>query len=305
MSAAVAAREIALPALLVAISAGILALVQPPLARFTAAVKETSDVFPLPPLEQLPVFTLGYDSAAADALWAHTLVVQGLRMQQRRHFDHGALYFESLLALDPSFREPYLYVDAVLTFSAVRASYDDIVATRRILERGAAARPTDAEIAYQAGSFIAYVAPSYLPTEEEKQQWEREGAKYLARAAEIGSSDPRIQSLALGGAALLSKRGERAAALSMLERAFAVASDEDARESIRQHLVGLRAAETEDGVRAHVRRFEEAWREDLPFVSLGKTLVLGPPVPVMSCVGARSRDRQRCRRTWKARLNDR
>lgn len=282
-----------------------IAAVQPTLAANMRTVKETSDVYPLPPVEQLPLFTLGYDAAAADALWAHVLVVQGLRMQQHRRFDHGARYFESLFALDPTFRDPYLYVDAILTFGSVRASYEDTVATRAILERGAAARPNDAEIALQVGSFIAYIAPSYLRSEEEMQAWERDGAAYLARAAELGANDPRIAGLSLAGATLLSKRGQRDAAISMLERTFAVAADEAMRSDIARRLAALKGEETGDGVRAHVRRLEEAWRDDLPFVSIGKVLTVGPAVDPFGCVGARRRDRQRCERTWSARLDER
>lgn len=298
-------RHLIAPILAVLAASTCLAFVQPRLAKQAARVKETSDVYPLPPVEQLPLFTLGYDAAAADALWAHILVVQGLRMQQNRRFDHGSQYFESLLALDPTFRDPYLYVDAILTFGSLRASYEDCLATRRILERGVAARPRDAEIAYQAGSFMAYIAPSYLRSEEEIQAWERDGAAHLARAAELGASDPRIAQVSLSGASLLSKRGQRDAAISMLERAFAVATDEGIRLQIVAHLRAWKVEETADGARAHVRRLEEAWGDDLPFVSLSKQITVGPPVDPFACAGARSRDRRRCERTWKARLDER
>jgi hypothetical protein len=276
--------------------------VQPTLAQKMASVADKSDIFPLPPVEQLPLFSMGYQSAAADAIWAQTLVVQGLRLQQHRHFDHGAQYFRSVLALDPSFRTPYLYVDAVLTFGAVKAPLEDIVAAREILEAGLLSRPTDARIAYQAGSFVAYIAPGYLPTEGMAQEWERTGARYLARAAELGGSDPDIQYLALGGAALLSRRGEREAAVSMLERAFVVAADERTRADIGRRLALLRGESVADTVQLRLRAFDAVWRADLPFVSFSKELLLGPPLDEMRCVGARSADARRCQPTWGARL---
>jgi tetratricopeptide (TPR) repeat protein len=288
---------------LVLASVGALVVVQPRLASNVAGVKASSDIYPLPEIDQLPLFTLGYNSAAADAIWAQTLVVQGLRLHERRHFDHGSKYFRSILALDPSFRTPYLYVDAVLTFGAVRAPLEDIVAAREILEAGVAARPYDAEIAYQAGSFIAYVAPGYLRNEPLAQAWERDGAAYLARAAELGSSNPTIQALSLSGATLLSKRGQRAAAISMLERAFAVAPDDATRLDITNRLRAFRGEEEAAAVRDRVRAFESAWRADLPFVSLTKEIVLGPPVAAFACVGAGSRADHRCRPTWGARLD--
>lgn len=277
--------------------------VQPRLADGVSRVREKSDIFPLPPLDQLPLFSLGYNAAAADAIWAQTLVVQGLRLQQRRRFDHGAQYFRSILALDPSFRTPYLYVDAVLTFGAVRAPIEDIVAAREILEAGARARPDDAEIAYQAGSYIAYVAPGYLRNEKLAQEWERDGARYLARAAELGSNDPKIQALSISGATLLSKRGERDAAISMLERALVVATDEATRNDIAARLARFRSESETDSVQTRLRAFELAWRRDLPFVSVSKELLLGAPVDTLRCVGARSRDKGRCEPRWGARLD--
>jgi tetratricopeptide (TPR) repeat protein len=296
-------RTTAVAAALVAACVGLVGAVQPRLASDVASVRAQSDIYALPDVAQMPLFTLGYNSAAADAIWAQTLVVQGLRLQERRHFDHGAKYFRTVLALDPSFRTPYLYVDAVLTFGAVRAPMEDIVATREILEAGVAARPHDAEIAYQAGSFIAYVAPGYLETEDLARAWERDGAAFLARAAELGSTDPRIQSLSLSGATLLSRRGQRDAAISMLERAFAVAADEGVRTDIVARLRVLRGEEAAAGVQGRVRAFESAWRTDLPFVSLTKEIVLGPPVGAFACAGEGSRGARRCRPTWGARLD--
>ena len=69
-------------ALLVALCALAIARVQPRQFASLARVKEVSDIYPLPPPEQLPVLSLGYRAAMADALWASVLVTQGLRLQQ-------------------------------------------------------------------------------------------------------------------------------------------------------------------------------------------------------------------------------
>ena len=49
-------------------------------------VKETSDVYVLPPPEQVVSLSLGYRAAVADVLWAHVLVSQGLHTAAKRRF---------------------------------------------------------------------------------------------------------------------------------------------------------------------------------------------------------------------------
>lgn len=254
-----------------------------PLAERTHEVKVTEDTYTLPPPEQLPVLCLGYRAAAADVLWATTLVTQGLRLQEHRRFDYGARYFQSIVTLDPTFRDPYLLVDAVLTFGAVKASRDDIVATRALLEQGVAARPTDAQILYNAGAFIAYIAPGYLENEQEAEAWERDGSELLMRAAALGQGD--VQTLALGGGGILNRLGQRDAAVSFYERIYAITDDEETRRNLAARLHALHADENADRARASAKAFDDAWKHDLGFVSRSTMLLLGRKVDPFACAG--------------------
>jgi len=272
--------------LVLAASLGVIRAVRPGLAATVARVKETSASYPLPPSSQLSLVCLGYRAACADGIWAYVLVAQGLRLAEHRRFDHAARYYDAVTSLDPTYREPYLYVDAVLTFGAVRATEQDARDTRRLLERGMTARPTDAQLYLQAANFLAYIGPGYLPDEEEQTAWRLAGARTFQRASELGAGQNSLQWHSLAGAGILSRSGEREAAIGFLERAYAVTDDLEMRETILDKIRGLKGERAALRAQQTASRFEETWKLEFPFVSRTKILLLGPAADPWECVGS-------------------
>ncbi|MFO0661211.1 MAG: hypothetical protein U0165_15470 [Polyangiaceae bacterium] len=269
---------------------------QPIVAKRLARVHERSDIYPLAPPDQLPLLSLGYRAATADLIWAYVLVAQGLRMVERRKFDHGPKYFDAIYALDPTYRDPYLYADSILTFGAVPSVEEDYRRTRAILERGMAARPNDAKLFLVAGNFMAYVAVEAIP-ESEQSQWRLDGARAFQRAAEIGS-DEDVQWHALAGVGLLRRGGERDAAIDFLERVYRITEDEELRKQVLTQLRSMRAEEASERARDATREFEKAWRAELPYLSRSKVLLLGPMSGAIDCVGAEKFGTQGCVHDW-------
>ncbi|RYE83136.1 MAG: hypothetical protein EOO75_19720, partial [Myxococcales bacterium] len=267
------------PVLLMAAAAGVIARVQPGQLASVTKVKETSDVYPLPPPEQLPTLSLGYRAAAADLIWARLMVVQGERLRDRRKLEYGARYFESIFALEPTYRRPWLLLDTILTFGAKKATAQDAYDTRRLFEQGLRARPDDAQLHLVAGGFMAYLAPSMIP-EAEYPAWRLAGAELLTRAVELGGGDSQTQWHALSGAGVLSRNGQRAAAVTFLERAYNLTDDAELRGEILKQLQAYQGEEAIERAQSLVRRFEEAWRDDMPYLSRTKMLLLGPKVSV-------------------------
>jgi tetratricopeptide (TPR) repeat protein len=280
-----AALAVATAALTVGGSVAVISAARWRLANVVAQVKETSDVYPLPPPEQMPVVSLGYRAAVADVVWAYVLVAQGLRLHDKRKFEYAARYFDTIFTLDPTYREPYLFLDAILTFGGVRANADDARTARKLLERGLAARPNDPKLFLQAGFFLAYIGEGYLADEEEKREWRLTGAKHLQRATELGAGEDILQHQGLTGATLLSRAGEREAAVSFLERAYAISDSEENRAQILIRLRNLKAEQAAERARASAARFEQTWRDELPFVSRTKILLLGPKADTYACAG--------------------
>ena len=286
----------ALVALLV--SALVIAVVRPRAAASVAAVREESDSYPLPPPGQLEAMTLGYRAATADLIWAYVMVAQGLRLSQHRRFEHAERYFESIFALDPTFRRPYLLLDTILTFGAKKATAEDAWAARRLFEVGLAQRPTDAQIYAQAGSFMAYLAPGFLP-ESEHLAWRVAGANLLLRAAELGATETTTWQ-GLAGAGVLNRNGQREAAIAFLERVFEITEDPETRQEIARQLQGLKGEDALDRAQSSVRRFETAWRGDLPFVSRPMMLLVGPATDTAACAGAGHGAEVACARDWRS-----
>lgn len=263
------------------------------LAERLHKLKIRDEVYVLPPPDKLRAATLGYRAAAVDLLWAKLLVVYGMHWQAKEPFVDLPQYLDGILALEPDYWPLYRYVDTLLVFRPPRGTEADARLARKYLERGIRERPYDHRVWLQYGQFVAYLGPSFLQTEKDKQAWRRVGAKAILRAVELGADADR----ALGAASILGRAGERNAAIAHLERAYAVADDDATREEIAAKLTRLHAGRLRDRAERAVRAIEESWQADLPFVSRGTYLLMGPKRDPVLCAGGRAGD-PACATDW-------
>ncbi len=270
-------------------------------------VKEKHDVYFLPAPKQLAILSMGYRAAVADVLWAHVMVSQGLHTFQRRRFDNLLLLYDAINELDPTWRSPYLYADALITFQSSVTPYDEVVKAREILERGVKHRPYDAEIWLNLGQFLAFVAPgTYLDGRPEiAARWRMDGARYLARAAELSGGASHIGWQALGGASVLAKAGELDAAIRFCQRAYAVTDDEELREDLRRKIERYTAELDREKLAGRFeayRKRDDAFKQlvvaELPFIRRNAALVLGPPPHPHRCAGLPGDRSPECATTW-------
>ncbi|MFO0587671.1 MAG: hypothetical protein U0441_09030 [Polyangiaceae bacterium] len=301
--------DVARLAVLWVVAIGLIAVSRAPAAATNYHVKQKEDVYTLPPPAVVDVLSLGHRAAAADYLWATVLVEQGLHTQEKRRYDNLPYLIDTINALDPTFRDPYMLVEALTVFQTGGATHEDLLRAREILERGARNLPNDAEVLSAAGSFIGLMAPSsYLTDPAEKERWTVAGAELLARAAELGDDKKRIGWQALGGYNLLRKTGRHREAVQFLQRALAGTDDEELRERIKGTLDKLaqtdQALEKGEQRRAMVAfrrrqdRFDEIWRKTYALASRTATLVMGPPYDPAFCAGGAHRDDARCALDW-------
>jgi hypothetical protein len=286
---------------MVCAAALVITLVRGPLTATHRRVKETSDVYGLPPPPQLAVLSLGYRSALADMLWAYVLVSQGLHTEQRRRFDNLVHLLDAINELEPTYRDPYLFADALITFQTKATPHDEVVATRVILERGTKNRPLDGEVWLVAGEFVAFIAPgSYLTDPAEQAAWRIDGSRMLARAAELGGNNSNIAWQAIGGASILSGAGERDAAIRFLRRTLAVTDDRDLQFQIEAQLGRLLGEERDDILRRLESGIHDVRHQDLPFVARIEYMLLGPPRDPAYCAGPAHAGELACSPTWRA-----
>lgn len=297
VSAGARARAEALRTLgLVALCALAVALVRGRLFDQHQRIRETSDVYPLPPPPEVVVMSLGYRSAFADVLWAHLLVSQGLHLMERRRYENITPLLDTINELDPTFGDPYRMTDALVTFNANKIPVEDVRKARAIMERGVKNRPLDAELWLVLGQFTAFIAPSsYLTEPAEQEQWRVDGARFLARAAELSGDNASVAWQAIGAARYLGRAGERDAEIRFLERTMVVTDDEELKEKLRARLAVLRDKQRDAERAERFTRLERGiWdmrHHDVPFVTRLRYMALGPPRDPVACAGAaRARD---------------
>jgi hypothetical protein len=266
-----------------------------------AHAKETSDINLLPPPKEVVIMSMGYRAALADVLWSQVLVGQGLRTMDRRRYGTVADMIDTINELDPEFRVPYLWSDALINLQVTEGQREDIERTRMILERGTRNRPLDAEIWRTAGQFIAFTGPgTFIKDPVERDAWRRDGARMLAKAAEIGGDVGQAGWSAVSSAGILNRQGERDAAIRLIQRTLAVTDDEELRERLQ---LQLRSLVGEAQVEAYKRRQTEVLnlsRSDLPFVGKTTLNILGPPFDTAYCAGGKHATDKRCAITWKS-----
>ncbi|MDX6515516.1 MAG: hypothetical protein QOH73_1182 [Gaiellaceae bacterium] len=286
---------------LVLASATAIGAVRGTLASVHQHVKEESDVYVLPPPDQVVTLSLGYRSALSDLLWAHVLVSQGLHTFERRRFENLSLFLDSINELEPTFREPYLLADALYTFQGFEPSHDEVAKARAVMERGSRELPLDGQIWLQLGQFVAFIAPgTYLTDEQEQQQWRLDGARMLARAAELGGENANITWQTLGAVGIFNRAGERDAAIRLRLRALAVTDDPELKDRLLRELGKLLSEEQKEISIDLDRKLVGLWKRDLPFVPRGTMLVLGPPVEPARCAGPGHERDPACAFTWRS-----
>jgi tetratricopeptide (TPR) repeat protein len=293
--------RIVAPLLLLA-SVVTIGLVRYRVAGACRAVKNTSDVFALPPPNLLVAASLGYRSALADLLFTQTLVQYGIHGEERRRFDDVGKYLDSIAALDPLFCQPYKYADTFIIFQAVGSPTPDHVRhARRLIEEGTRNCPTSDVLFTSGAQFLAFIGPQWLEDEAEKKDFQSAAARLFARSAELASSNENLQWHSLAAAGILTREGKREAAVAFLERVYAMTDSEELRAKALYDLGALAQEGAADAARKRTEAFNEVWRTSLPFVSRTRMLVVGPPWDAALCAGRPSDGAPGCAKTWATR----
>jgi hypothetical protein len=272
---------------------------RPKLVESFRTIKQRDDVYLLPSRELTRVMSLGYRAALADLIFAHVLVSSGRHFAEKRRFEFVASYLETLAALDPSFREPYRLADTLITLQSVPARVQDYRDARRIQELGLAAYPYDSELWLISGQFLVYLASPRLPPGE-REAWELDGAKKLARACELVGTNENIPHNCVSAATFLNQAGSVDAMRSFLERVLAVSDDPDIQTLAVSYLGRVLGQAERERAAERGRRLQLLWSRDLPFVSREMWLLLGPRFDPARCAGVPPPRDSACATSFKA-----
>ena len=116
-------KLVAIAAVLVVCEVGVYFL-RPALAAAEHNVKQREDVVLIPPPTELKLLSLGYNAATVDYLWGKTLVEYGIHSAENRPIDMTR-YIDAIMALEPSYRPMYFYLDTLLVFHPPRGTEED------------------------------------------------------------------------------------------------------------------------------------------------------------------------------------
>lgn len=244
-------------------------------------VKEENDVYALPPPKIVHAMTLGYGDAVASVLWASTLYQYGDHLGQNRRFQYSTQYLETILELDPGFRPAYRFLSTLVTMQAAVPTRLEIDRTEMLFARGAELFPDDANILGAYAAFLMFEGAQFLPPPERKA-YRLKGAPIAQRAVELGYF---MDTLNLAGASYLAQSGAKGLAIAQLERAYAVATNDDVRERIAARLRKLQGDAALERAQRAMQGFVGAWKTEAPFVSESTKLLLGREGAWARCAG--------------------
>jgi hypothetical protein len=244
-------------------------------------VKETSDVYALPPPETVKRLALGYDDAVASVLWASLLYQYGVHVGQNLRFLYAGHYVKTILTLDPRFHAAYKFGSTLVTMQVHEPDRWQLDELRALLLEGTKVMPDDANVWGAYATFMLFEGAQYLEPDERKR-WRVEGAAAAQRAVELGYFR---DSLGVNGAIYLDQAGYRDLAIAQLERAYAVAPDEDTRDLIRRRLERMQAQSALDRIRRGITEFVDRWQGEAPFFGETQFLLTGPRRDPWACVG--------------------
>ncbi len=278
-------------------AAGGVAYTQPRVAKTAHDVKESDDVYALPPPSQLRAATLGWRAATVDILWSSLLVDYGTHWAEHRDFLTIPQYVDAILELEPTYEPIYRYVDTLLAYRPVLGTEKDVRLARAYLERGTRERPDDAKLWTTYGQFLAFLGPSFLAKDADKDSWRKDGAEALGHAVEVGADADR----ALSAATMLTRAGKTEEAIRYLEHAYEFTehpSMAEVHENIGRRLAELQATTLRDAADAEDRAVNARWRSEMKPLSRGIYLLLGPTADTAACAGVEASVLPRCDRSW-------
>ena len=288
-------------AALIACAAAIvgIAVSQPGLAHQVKGVKLRGDVFLFPPPRELKASALGYDAAMADLLWTKLLLEYGTHWAERRYFRDARRFIDGITELEPRHQAIYRYCDTFLMYQPTESnvstgSLEDLKDAIEYLKRGTRERADDSELWLHYGQFVAFSAPGFVESKEERDAFRREGAMAIAHAMDLGASPGRTSA----AAAILGAAGETDAAVRYLDRAYALTEDEEERAKIQAQLARLRNTSFNVAAKRTLVERDRMWKSSFPFMTRSGFTTLGPFPDVTTCVGAASSSDAPCARDW-------
>ena len=247
------------------------------------------DRYYLPPATWLRAFSVGYNEACADVLWATTLVYFGGKKNWTRNGSNSdeqnstavytVNYLDLVTSLDPRFRGAYRNGGRLTLYHQGRITRQSVEMAIALLEKGLMNFPNDGEIAFNLGFLHYYEMIPFLPGSVDSPQKKRsrqKGVAILQRAAHMDDS-PHYTSLL--SSTLMIKEGLDNLVVEHLKTMLINETSPSIRRSLEAQLrreIG-KAAERDIN---YTKELRSEWKREIPHVSFDLYLLTRPNTPL-------------------------
>lgn len=211
------------------------------------------------------VLSLGHTEWIVDVLWVNSTLYYGEALVARLPSRYVRRYADTMAALDPRFRQSYLWGALALVYRTTAVSVDDVRDAVALLRRGLAIYPDDPELHGQLGLYLAVELAGRLPEDSEERRRVRAEAGESLRFAVSSGWGPEW--MGLTAATFLSEAGRRTEAVGVLRDSLTRASDPALRARVEERIASLLGEQPEaDPLREPLRALEAARRADVPWM---------------------------------------
>ncbi len=261
--------------------------------RLRATWPPEADTFYLPPSSALRVVGLRHNELLADLIHARANVYFGTQLHARVPTKWLAQYLDTAIDLDPKFQRLYLAGAAMLIYNGQKISPEMVLAAIHVLARGHKAFPFEWEFPFQMGFNYLFELPQDAGEDDPRVPgWRQQGVEMLRQAALYEGIPYYIPNLV---ARMLTKSGADDLAIRQLEQSYAVATNPEARDQIKNKLFALRGKLFSAQLEENLRNFNRMIERRFPEAPEAFSLVVGPRTTALGILSppappARSRD---------------
>lgn len=268
-------RSTVVGALVMALGLGGVVPIRGPLNRHYDGHRRVLDSAEIPTPTVARIVSLGHVEWLADVLWINALLYYGDSISARNGGRYIERYAAVMLALDPRFRQAYLWAAVALTLRSGEVPIDDVRHAAQHLADGLRVFPEDGELHFQRGAALEFELGPRLPADsEERRRIRAEAAEHFRRCSVLGEGPEYIS---LTAARYLVASGRYDAAIETLRDGLVHVDDATFRTMIQERLTELlRTHPGDDRGLAEMQAIEANRRREYPYLPPSLYLFVGP-----------------------------
>jgi tetratricopeptide (TPR) repeat protein len=208
------------------------------------------------------VMSLGYSELAADLVWIRALIYYGDGLVHHTGMPDVEQLVRLINILDPLFRRPYLWGAYATTFRRQTATEDEYRSSVDVLRRAVVAFPNDWELNWLLGLRLYFDLK--IGAADELARNRQEAVTYIERAMHAPDAP---QDIAIMASTMRTQLGQKERALRELREMILNTDDANARAQLQRRYALLASDMASNELMTEARKFDSAWKGDLPYVS--------------------------------------